>query len=64
MRYRDANAYAKRLGLIQFISGCAELICGVASFFIQIENIGYILMAATIIPMFVAFMINDNIGLR
>lgn len=64
LRYKSPEAYARRLGMIQFVGGVAELIGGVVSLLLRYENLGIILLCATVIPVFIALMINDNVGLK
>lgn len=64
LRYKSPEAYARRLGLIQFIGGVAEFSSGVVSLIVRYENLGMILLCATVIPVFIAMMINDNVGLK
>lgn len=64
LRYKDPEGYARRLGLIQFVGGLAEFICGIVSLILRQENLGMILLCATVVPVFIAMMINDNAGLK
>ncbi len=64
LRYKSPESYARRLGMIQFVGGVAELIGGVVSLLLRYENLGIILLCATVIPVFIALMINDNVGLK
>ena len=64
LRYKDAEAHARRMGWIDLIVGSVMMSLGVASFIIQNETIGTSFLAGSVVVLFLGLIINDNIGLK
>ena len=64
MRYKAPEAYAVRVGLIEFCIGAAQIILGVISFVLLNETLSLIFLVTTVVALFLAMMINDNLGLK
>lgn len=64
LRYKDAEAHAKRMGWVDLVCGLAMIGLGVASFFLKSEAIGTYFLAGSVAALFLGLIINDNIGLK
>ena len=64
LRYKDAEAHAKRMGWVDLISGTLMLILGIVNFIIKSETLGMYFLAGSVVVLFVGLIINDNIGLK
>lgn len=64
LRYKDAEAHAKRMGWIDLICGLIMLTLGVANFFLKSETLGMYFLAGSVVLLFLGLIINDNLGLK
>ena len=64
LRYKNAEAHAKRMGWVDLIVGSVMIVLGVVTFITQNETLGTYFLAGSVAALFIGLIINDNIGLK
>ena len=64
LRYKDAEAHAKRMGWVDLISGSVMMILGIANLVLKSETLGMYFLAGSVVILFMGLIINDNFGLK
>lgn len=64
LRYKDAEAHAKRMGWIDLCCGSLMLVLGVVNFVLKSEALGMYFLAGSVALLFLGLIINDNLGLK
>lgn len=63
-RYKNAEAHAKRMGLVDLIVGVTMVVLGVVSLVIKSDSLGLYFLCGSIVALFAGLIINDNFGLK
>ena len=64
LRYKDAEAHAKRMGWVDLTCGSVMMILGIVNFVLKSETLGMYFLAGTVVALFLGLIINDNLGLK
>lgn len=64
LRYKNAEAHAKRMGWIDLCVGVIMVVLGIVTLILKNQDLGMYFLAGSVVVLFIGLITNDNIGLK